>query len=157
MLVKIISLTFDSARGNFDDSPLREFLKDKEIISITDHFFLKNETPYLSIVIKYYPYRQETNPSLAPKGKRDESWREELAEADMGVFNRLREWRAKRSRDDGVPPYILFTNKQLVEIVKTKPASLSDIEKVEGIGASKLEKYGKDILELIAPSKEYKE
>jgi superfamily II DNA helicase RecQ len=38
---------------------------------------------------------------------------EGLSEADMGVFNRLREWRSKRCRQEGVPPYIIFTNKQL--------------------------------------------
>lgn len=64
MLVKIISLTFDSVRGGFDDSPLTDFIKDKEIISISDHFFVKNETPYLSVVIKYFPYRQEADPAL---------------------------------------------------------------------------------------------
>ena len=41
MLIKVISLAFDSVRGNFDDTPLREFLKDKEILSISDHFFMK--------------------------------------------------------------------------------------------------------------------
>ena len=103
MLVKILSLIFDSAHGNFDDNPIREFLKDKEIVSITDHFFLRNEVPYLTLVVKYFPYRQEINPALAPQGKRDEAWRESLTESDMGVFNLLREWRAKRSREEGVP------------------------------------------------------
>ena len=44
MLVKVFSLAFDSALGNFNDAELREFLKDKEIISIQEHFLLKPAT-----------------------------------------------------------------------------------------------------------------
>lgn len=66
------------------------------------------------------------------------------------MFNILREWRSKRSREEGVPPYILFTNKQLVEIVNGKPSSLTDLEKVNGVGSVKVKKYGKEILELTA-------
>ncbi|MBI3295435.1 MAG: HRDC domain-containing protein [Deltaproteobacteria bacterium] len=138
MLIKIISLTFDSVRGNFDDAPVREFIKDKEVVSIDDHFFLRNEVPY----------RQEINPGMAPKGKRDEAWQDSLGEADMGVFNLLREWRLKRSREEGVPPYVLFTNKQLAEIAKGRPDSLANLSTIEGIGSQKLGKYGKDVLEI---------
>ena len=148
MLIKVISLTFDSAIGNFNDSEVRDFLKDKEVISIQEHFFVKNEVPYLTLVVKYFPYRQELDSTLAPQGKRDEAWREMLLESDMGLFNLLREWRSKRSRAEGVPPYILFTNKQLAQLIKNRPISLTDLEKVDGVGKAKVEKYGKDILEI---------
>lgn len=36
MLVKGISLTFDSALGGFRDDELREFLKDKELVSMQE-------------------------------------------------------------------------------------------------------------------------
>ena len=104
MLVKIFSITFSSALGGFDDTELREFLKDKDVISIQDHFFMKNEVPYLTLIIKYFPFRQELDANLAPQGKRDEAWRETLSESDMGVFNLLREWRAKRSKERGGSP-----------------------------------------------------
>jgi len=68
----------------------------------------------------------------------------------MGVFNLLREWRAKRSREEGVPPYILFTNKQLAEIVKKRPDSLSELEKIDGVGSQKIEKYGSDVVKITA-------
>jgi ATP-dependent DNA helicase RecQ len=150
MLVKVFSLPFDSALGNFNDKELREFLKDKEVISIQEHFFMKNEVPFLTMVIKYFPFRQEADPQMAPQGKRDESWRETLSEVEMGVFNLLREWRSKRSREEGVPPYILFTNKQLAQLIKENPSSLSHLERVEGVGKARVEKYGRDILGILS-------
>lgn len=150
MLVKIFSITFNSALGGFDDTELREFLKDKDVISIQDHFFMKNEVPYLTLVIKYFPFRQELDANLAPKGKRDEAWRETLSESDMGIFNLLREWRAKRSKEEGVPPYILFTNKQLAELIKENPTSPAHLERVDGIGKNRVEKYGRDVLNILS-------
>ncbi len=148
MLIKVFSLTFDSILGGFNDAGLRDFLKDKEVLSIRDHFFIKNDVPYLAMVVKYLPVRQEIDPVMAPQGKRDESWRELISDADTGLFNLLREWRSKRSRQEGVPPYILFTNKQLAQIIKEAPTSLGGLEKIEGVGKAKIEKYGNEVLEI---------
>lgn len=149
MLVKVVCLTFDSILGGFNDSELRDFLKDKEILSIRDHFFVKSEVPYLVLVINYFPIRQEIDPAMAPQGKRDEAWREMISDSDTGLFNLLREWRSKRSRQEGVPPYILFTNKQLAQIIKDAPTSLAALERIEGVGKARIEKYGKDVLDIM--------
>lgn len=158
MLIRIFSLTFNSALGGFDDSGIREFLRDKELISVRDHLFIRNEIPYLTLVVKYFPYRTEIEPggqARAPlaqrdsgqnQSKRDESWRALLQEADMGLFNQMRDWRSKRSKAEGAPPYVVLTNQQLAQIVKSKPQSLADLARIEGIGKAKIDKYGAEIL-----------
>ena len=148
MLVKVITLSFDSVLGGFNDSTLRDFLKDCELVSIRDHFFIRNEMPYLTLVIQYFPIRQELNPKMAPQGSRDEAWRETLTESDLGLFNLLREWRSKSSRKEGVPPYVIFTNRQLAQVVKLRPQSLSELLKVDGFGKAKADKYGSEVLEI---------
>jgi hypothetical protein len=109
MLIKIITLSFGSVYGGFNDLMLRDFLKDIEVVSVRDHFFIRNEVAYLTLIIKYFPARQELDAKLNPKGQRDEAWRQMLSEGDMGLFNLLRDWRAKRAKKEGLPPYILFT------------------------------------------------
>ncbi len=150
MLLKIFCLTFDSIRGGFDETEFRNFLKDQEIISIRDHLFIKNEIPYLTLVVKYYPFRQEAAQPIQKVGKeaRNEDWRKLLTDADMGLFNLLRAWRSKRCKQEGVPPYILMTNLQLAQIVKSRPQALADLMKIDGIGKGKAEKYGQDVLEI---------
>ena len=148
MLIKVITLAFSSARGAFDDTFLQDFLKDCELVSIRDYFFLRNEVPYLSLVIQYFPVRQELISKMQPQGKREEAWRSELTEADMGLFNLLRDWRSKRSRKEGLPPYVLFTNRQLTQLVKLRPQSLAELMKVDGFGQSRVDKYGSEILEI---------
>lgn len=146
MLIKIISLTFDSAYGGFKDDDVREFLKDKELVSVRDYLFVKNDVPYLIFVLKYFPHRAEVDPKFSSKEKKEEPWRTSLSEHDMGLFNLLRDWRSQRSKKDGVPPYILFTNQQLTDIVKKRPQSLAELTQIDGIGKGKSEKYGEEIL-----------
>lgn len=86
MLIKVICLPFDSAYGGFQDEEIREFLKDKELVSSQEHFFVRNDIPYLTFVLKYFPHRVEAEPKLNPKGDRREEWRKLISEKDMGLL-----------------------------------------------------------------------
>jgi hypothetical protein len=55
MLIRIITLRFSAALDGFDDNPLTEFIKDKSVVSLKEHFFIRNETPYLAVVVIYEP------------------------------------------------------------------------------------------------------
>ncbi|HPO17303.1 MAG TPA: hypothetical protein PLI09_27975 [Candidatus Hydrogenedentes bacterium] len=46
MQIKIFSLPYNPALGGFDDEPLRQFLVDKEVLSIAPQFFLKDGVPH---------------------------------------------------------------------------------------------------------------
>lgn len=124
MPARVITLKFSSMLNAFDDEPLREFIKDKEVFSIREHFFIKDDAPYLAMIVSY------SMPTQAPQqasgdSKRDESWRDMIAEADVPLFNALRDWRNERSKKEGIPPYIIFTNRQLAAIVTARPQSLT--------------------------------
>jgi superfamily II DNA helicase RecQ len=153
MLAKIFTLRFNELTDCFDDTPLRDFMKDKEILSIREHFFMRHEIPYLTIVVAYNP-RSGTPPETAKKKQRDESWRELIHPEDMPLFNALRDWRNETSRRQGVPPYVICTNQQLAEIVSRKPANKNQLGQIEGIGKAKIAGYGDDIIALIAERKE---
>ncbi len=159
MLSRIITLQFNTVTGQFDDEVVREFIKDKEVLLIRDHFFIKNETPYLTLVISYNMPQQPMATVVADKygkvQKRDESWREILEDGDMPLFNSLRDWRNEQGKKEGLPPYIMFTNRQLATIAKQRPQSSAKLAEIEGIGKAKVEKYGKEILTIVAsPQKE---
>lgn len=164
MLIKVISLAFDTLYGGFNDEDVREFIKDKEIISVTDYHFVKNDVPYLTFIFRYFPHRAEMESKADAKNSKrepDDDWKKLLSEADMGLFNLLREWRTQRCKKEGVPPYILFTNQQLAMIVKKRPQSLTELTQIDGIGKGKAQKYGEDVLSIskvnIAPPPEVPE
>ena len=103
MLVRVFTLGFDPVTERFQDEPVRDFVSDKDVVSISDHFFVRDAAPYLALVVCYRP--SASVPHTTGKGlpggtarKRDESWRDELDKADWPLFNRLRDWRGERPR-----------------------------------------------------------
>jgi DNA helicase-2/ATP-dependent DNA helicase PcrA len=69
--------------------------------------------------------------------------------SDDPVVQRLRDWRLQRSRDDGVPAYVVFDNKTLEEIAARAPADRGQLAAVPGVGPKKLEQYADEVLELL--------
>jgi len=43
MLIHIITLRFSTALDRFDDSPVQAFIRDKAVLSLREHFFVRNE------------------------------------------------------------------------------------------------------------------
>jgi ATP-dependent DNA helicase RecQ len=146
MLVRVFTLKFHLATECFDDEEVQEFIKDKEVLSIREHFFVKQETPYLVLIVTYLP--GESKPVSTKKTKDD--WRKLLSNEQMPLFEALRSWRAERAKQDGVPPYIICTNKEFVEMATQRPDSLAGLTKIYGFGKAKAEKYGKEILAVLA-------
>jgi ATP-dependent DNA helicase RecQ len=70
--------------------------------------------------------------------------------ADARLVERLRRWRATVARDGGVPAYVVFHDKTLIEIAARRPASQAELGAVSGVGPAKLERYGAALLEVLA-------
>ena len=111
MQVRVVTLRYDPVLEAFDDSSLQEL--GREVFTIRDHFFVRNGVPYLAVVVTcgLKPAVEEARPLEKGRG-REESWRALVSAEDLPLFNTLREWRAERARREGVPPYIVFTNRQ---------------------------------------------
>ena len=65
---------------------------------------------------------------------------------DTPVFAALRAWRAERAKADEVPAYVVFHNATLAEIAERSPRTLAELGRVPGVGPTKLERYGDDVL-----------
>lgn len=58
----------------------------------------------------------------------------------------LRAWRAQRSKADEVPAYIVLSDAHLRSIALARPATAKELIECDGIGPTKLERYGDDLL-----------
>jgi len=74
------------------------------------------------------------------------------AEVDGELFERLRSWRSERARADSVPAYVVFPDATLREIAAVEPQALADLAGIKGIGPAKLERYGADVIDVVASS-----
>ena len=75
---------------------------------------------------------------------------EPATEADEALFRKLRELRLEIAREAGKPPYIVFTDKALRDMVRLKPTTPEAFLEVNGVGESKLRLYGDRFMEAIA-------
>ncbi len=69
--------------------------------------------------------------------------------ADDGLLEGLRRWRRERASADGVPAYVVAHDTTLAEIADARPRSLPALRRVRGMGPTKLERYGAEILAVI--------
>ena len=65
------------------------------------------------------------------------------------VFDMLKGWRRINSEKESVPAYCVLNDRTLKELAIKMPENLSELKSVNGIGPSKIEKYGEDILKIV--------
>jgi DNA helicase-2/ATP-dependent DNA helicase PcrA len=71
-------------------------------------------------------------------------------DVDEALFDRLRAWRLQRARADEVPAFVVFTDATLTAIAESRPTSQPALLAVSGVGREKLERYGADVLAVVA-------
>ncbi|MEV5748466.1 DNA helicase RecQ [Actinoallomurus sp. NPDC052308] len=95
-----------------------------------------------------------TAPKAAKAAKAGRAAAAELPEEALPVFERLRAWRGATAKEQGVPAYVIFHDATLREIATRVPGSLAELSSVNGVGESKLAKYGQQILDALAAAQD---
>ena len=86
----------------------------------------------------------------ARTGSRASLGADDLDSDDRALFDALRALRRELAEEARVPPYIVFGDRVLLEMVSRKPETHNQLLQVPGVGQAKLERYGDYFLEVIA-------
>jgi ATP-dependent DNA helicase RecQ len=65
------------------------------------------------------------------------------------LIDALQSYRTAQAKLEGMPPYIIYSNKVLTSIAEQKPKTLAALLEIDGVGKAKVEKYGAAILEIV--------
>ena len=87
------------------------------------------------------PVRAERKLQAAPS---------ELRPGDQPLWQALKDLRRSLAEEAGVPPYVIFSDRSLQEMVRRRPATREAFAEINGVGAHKLQHYGDDFLGVIA-------
>jgi DNA helicase-2/ATP-dependent DNA helicase PcrA len=87
--------------------------------------------------------RAAGRPRAAPKAST-------LGPDDQVVFEALRLWRSQQAKAASVPAFVIFDDKTLTEVAARRPSDRAALLAVPGIGPVKLERYGDDLLAVLA-------
>lgn len=139
MPVRILTIPFDPDRELFRDEDLINFLLNKRVKKLRPEFFSLDGRPYWTLFVDYETILKDQ------EGVKEDG----LDEAQMLLLQRMREWRKEKAEKDGVPVYIIATNKQLVDVVRLAPLSLEALRQVHGFGKKKVDKHGDEVVKII--------
>ena len=89
-------------------------------------------------------------PASRAKGKAQRAAPRAAASADTALLAALKDLRRQFASAQGVPAYVVFPDRTLLEIAAAKPTSLAALHELYGVGAAKLDKYGSAFLEVVA-------
>lgn len=97
---------------------------------------------------KSYGSKNSTKHGSSKKGSRRST--DSLTKAGFELFDKLRQLRLTIAREEGMPPYIIFSDKTLVDMCIKLPVNKASMMNVSGVGAAKYEKYGERFIEAIS-------
>ena len=71
---------------------------------------------------------------------------------DDPLWLALKAKRMELAKSQGVPPYLIFHDSTLIEIMNQRPGNLNELGRISGVGQTKLARYGDDFLEVLEQS-----
>ena len=85
----------------------------------------------------------------AKRRTRDLAADADLPEADTDLLGKLRQLRLEIAKQRGVPAYVIFPDRALVDMARRKPANRNEFADVHGVGAAKLRDFADPFLAAI--------
>jgi ATP-dependent DNA helicase RecQ len=92
---------------------------------------------------------REDPKDVAPRRKSRAAVPSEVADADRDLWEALRECRRKIASERNLPPYVIFHDATLKQMLDERPADRDALLRISGVGQAKLERYGEQFLEVL--------
>lgn len=148
--MKLQFFSINALEPHHDQETINDFCLRHRVVSVDKHLVERGGTCHWAICFTYLDASTTpTKPTQAVNKRAQIDYRETLSETDFTVFAKLRDLRKAVADADGVPIYAVFTNAQLAEMVTHRTTSLTAMGEINGIGAAKLDKYGKHFVKLL--------
>jgi ATP-dependent DNA helicase RecQ len=72
-----------------------------------------------------------------------------LTDRDSDKMRAIRQWRADYAKSQDMPAFIIFSNKTLEDLIRKAPTTLSELERVHGLGTQRIDAFGKELLDVL--------
>ena len=137
-----------AADGGLAEEELNQFLASQSVLRVDREWVNDGAGSFWAYAVEF----RGGSKSAGGGGSRAEriDYKEKLSPQDFAVFVRLRDWRKAKAEAEAIPPFTIFTNAQLAEIVERRCASAAALAEIDGIGKARVEKYAEEVLALLA-------
>ena len=128
-----------------EEDAVNRFCAEHRVVSVDKHLIQAGERSYWAFCICYMD--KQAGPLSTRKSRVD--YREVLSNEEFALFAKLRDLRKTHAEQEGAPVYAIFTNEQLATMVQQRVTSKSALAHINGIGPTRVEKYGEAFLHLM--------
>lgn len=127
------------------------FMRDNAVDAYMNYISSPVEELAFSSCYEYFEYEKKPEPEeVAPAAKVNADKREVPAGIpDTALAQELKSWRFERAKEIGKPAFFILSNAVLAGIAHLRPTTLTDLMEVPGIGPSKLNAYGEEIVSIV--------
>ena len=130
---------------------VNEFLRSVRIVNTQREFVNQGDNSFWSMCVEYLAESEQSTNKNGPISKKSRiDYKEVLSPQAFAVFAQLREWRKRTATEEAVPVYTIFTNEQLATMVEKEITTKSGLQQIDGIGEARVNKYGVQVLKIIA-------
>jgi superfamily II DNA helicase RecQ len=143
--VKVFKIRLSEQYREEDESFLNDFIESVKVETLVPTLISSPQDMHWSVFVVYTELDEDKIP-LAEKMLYDSG--EALTPEEEHLLFRLKQWREGVAQRQNIPSYMVFHVSHLKTIVKVKPRSLEDFQKVKGLSRRKINKYAKDILRI---------
>lgn len=121
------------------------FLRQNTVLFIQKQFVEAGSESFFAFLVEYDAKSPDTKYDRSEKV----DYAKVLDEHQFACFNELREYRNKTAKEQGLPPYVVFTNEMAAKMVRIAEPSKAALGKIDGFGESKTGKYGDTIVSIL--------
>lgn len=127
------------------------FMRDNAVDAYMNYISRPVEELAFSSCYEYFEYEKKPEPEeVAPAEKVNADKREQPAEIpDTALAQELKSWRFERAKEIGKPAFFVLSNAVLAGIAHLRPTTLTELMEVPGVGPSKLNAYGEEIVSIV--------
>ena len=142
MQLKVFTVAAIGGDAQLDE--VNAFLRSNRVVSVDRQLFLQDGVAWWSFCVTWLASVAVHQSASDPQRKSSKvDYRETLDPEVFAVFSRLRVVRRALAEADAVPAYAVFTDAELAQIASLPQMDEKRLLSIEGIGAKRVEKYGR--------------
>lgn len=127
------------------------FMKDNAVDAYMNYISRPVEELAFSSCYEYFEYEKKLEPEEVASAAEVNADKREVPVEIPGtaLAQELKTWRFERAKEIGKPAFVVFSNAALAGIAHLRPTTLTELMEVPGIGPSKLNAYGEEIVSIV--------
>jgi superfamily II DNA helicase RecQ len=145
MQLRVFTIPLRAGHEHQDD--MNRFLRSHRVLSVDKRFTDAPGQACWTFCVEYLD--RGTGENGNGKGAPKIDYKERLSPKDFAVYDKLRQLRKRLAEEEKVPPFALFTNEQLAQMVERKVTTIKAMEEIDGIGPARISKYGETFVKVL--------